>query len=82
MMKIYLLIINIIGFIICYIDKYKAKRKLYRIPENTLLLICLVGGCLGFYLGMIIFHHKTKKSKFYIFVPIIILLWICLILHI
>ena len=64
-MIIYLIIINIIGFIICFIDKHQAKRKKYRIPEKILLLISIIGGCFGFFIGMILFHHKTKKIKFY-----------------
>ena len=75
-MKYYLIIINILGILICYIDKYKAKHNKYRIPEIYLLLISLLGGCFGFYLGMILFHHKTTKSKFYITIPLVIIMWI------
>ena len=75
-MMIYLIIINVIGFIICFIDKHKAKKHKYRIPENILLLISLIGGCFGFFIGMLLFHHKTKKTKFYITIPLIIIVWI------
>lgn len=75
-MTTYLIIINIIGFSICFIDKYKSKKHKYRVPEIVLLLISFIGGCFGFFIGMIIFHHKTKKIKFYICIPLFIILWI------
>ena len=80
-MYIYLIIINIIGFIICFIDKRKAIKNKYRIKEITLLIISLIGGCLGFYIGMYTFHHKTKKLKFTLLVPIMIIMWIVLIIY-
>lgn len=69
----YLIIINVISLLICYIDKFKAIHHKYRIPENILILISLIGGCFGFIIGMNLFHHKTKKTKFklvYLFVII------------
>lgn len=60
----YLIIINVISLLICYIDKFKAIHHKYRIPENILILISLIGGCFGFIIGMNLFHHKTKKTKF------------------
>ena len=72
----YLIIINVMGLIICYIDKRKAIKNKYRIPENMLMVISLIGGCLGFFLGMILFRHKIRKSKFYISIPLIIIMWI------
>ena len=62
-MKNYLLIINIITFIIYGIDKYKSIKHKYRISESTLIILPILGGALGAFLGMIIFHHKTKKKK-------------------
>ena len=73
----YLIVINIIGFIICFIDKQKAIHNKYRINENTLLFISLIGGCFGLFLSMIIFHHKTKKLKFKL-IPLFIIIWIIL----
>lgn len=70
----YLCAINIFGFIICFIDKNQAKKKRYRISEKFLLFISLIGGCLGFYIGMYLFHHKTKKVKFFIGIPFIIII--------
>lgn len=82
----YLLTINAVGFLIMLTDKEKAKRHLWRIPESTLLTCALLGGSLGSYLGMRVFHHKTRKPKFYIGIPLIftfqlaagIFLWIYL----
>lgn len=75
----YIIIINSIGFLICYIDKRKAINKKYRIPEKTLFLISSIGGALGFYLGINIFHHKTSKLSFKLLIPIICFLWIIII---
>ena len=72
---IYLILgINIFSFILMGIDKYKAIKNNYRISENTLLLLSILGGGIGSLLGMILFHHKTKKLKFQILVPISILI--------
>lgn len=75
-MTYYLLIINIITFIIYGIDKYKSIKHKYRISENTLIILAILGGSLGAFFGMIIFHHKTKKKKFIITIPIILLIWV------
>ena len=69
---IYLVIINVLGFLIMGLDKAKAKKQKYRISENTLLFVALIGGSLGSYLGMYCFHHKTKHVKFYIGIPLIL----------
>ena len=76
----YLLTINIITFIIYGIDKYKSIKHKYRISENTLILLAILGGILGAILGMISFHHKTKKKKFKI-IPVILLLWIYILIN-
>ena len=73
-MPIWLLIINIITFLVYRSDKRKAIRKKWRIPERTLILLALAGGGLGALTGMFVFHHKTKHPKFTIGVPCIILL--------
>ncbi len=75
----YILLINIIGFIFCFIDKCKAKYNKYRISERILIMLCLIGGCYGFSISMFIFHHKTNKIKFIIFVPIIMIIWLIII---
>ena len=69
---IYLLIINAISLTLMLIDKRNAKKKLFRIPESVLLSSAVAGGSLGVILGMRMAHHKTKKPRFYIDVPIIL----------
>lgn len=77
-MSIYLIIINIISFILYGLDKYKAIINKWRIPESVLLTISFLGGGIGSLLGMYIFRHKTKKKKFIIInlISIIILIFI------
>lgn len=71
---IYLISINIISFILIFIDKQKAIRKEWRIKEKTFILLSLIGGCFGTLIGMHIFHHKTKKLKF-ILVYLFTIIW-------
>ncbi len=61
---IYFIFINLLGFFLMGIDKRKAKKGRYRIPEKHLFIPVLLGGAVGGLLGMKIFHHKTKKPKF------------------
>lgn len=68
---LYLLIINALGLLIMLADKEKAKKHLWRIPESTLLTVAALGGSIGCYAGMRLFHHKTRKPKFYIGIPVI-----------
>ena len=70
----YLLAINIVTFFLYGIDKQKARKKRGRIPEATLLSMAALGGSVGACVGMKIFRHKTQKPKFYIGVPVILLL--------
>lgn len=72
---LYLAIINTITFILFGLDKYKAKKGYYRIPELYLLTLSLIGGSLGACLAMHIFHHKTKKVKFFL-VYLFLFIWI------
>ena len=74
----YLLLANAVTFITCGIDKYKAKKGKWRISEATLLLMAVFGGSIGAWLGMKAFHHKTMHKKFYIGVPVIIILQIAI----
>ena len=69
---VYLLIINAAGFILMLVDKYKAKKNLWRIPEATLLTISVIGGSLGCMIGMHTARHKTKHLKFTLGIPIIL----------
>ena len=73
-----LLLVNVVTFMIYGIDKYKAIKEKWRIPEATLLLMAVFGGSIGAWLGMRVFHHKTMHKKFYIGVPTIIILQIAL----
>ena len=70
---LYLLVINIIAFLAMGIDKWKAKNGAWRIPEQTLMSLVLLGGGIGGIAGMYIFRHKTKKPRFYIGFPTILL---------
>ena len=70
----YLLAINIATFFLYGIDKYKARKGRWRISEATLLLMAVVGGSIGAWTGMRLWHHKTKHKKFKYGIPIIIIL--------
>lgn len=71
---IYLAIINLISFFTMGIDKYKAKKKSRRISEKSLFVLAIIFGSIGIYTGMYVFRHKTKKVKFKILIPLIIIL--------
>lgn len=70
---IYVIAINFITFFMMWLDKRKAKKGKWRIPENTLLFLVLLGGGIGGIAGMYTFHHKTKKLKFVIGFPTILI---------
>ena len=74
----YLVTINAAGFLIMLADKEKAKKRLWRIPEATLLTVAALGGSIGCLAGMKVFHHKTRKPKFYIGIPVILALQLIL----
>lgn len=78
---LYFLIINVIGFLAMAIDKWKAKNNAWRIPENTLFSITVLGGGIGTIAGMYVFRHKTKKTKFTIGMPVILVLEIVLVIY-
>ena len=71
---IYLVIINIIGFLAMGIDKWKAKNNNWRISEKSFFIITALGGGIGTIIGMYIFRHKTKKTDFTIGLPAILIL--------
>lgn len=77
----YLLAINFITFIVYGVDKYKAKKAKWRIPEATLLLMAAIGGSIGAWLGMKVWHHKTLHKKFKYGIPAILLLQIIAIIY-
>lgn len=70
----YFVALNIITFILFFVDKKLAVHHKNRISENTLLLFCALGGALGGIISMNIFHHKTKKRKFKLLPPIFLLI--------
>ena len=71
MVPIYLIIINALGFLLMLIDKQKAKKNAWRIPERTLMAVAAVGGSFGCLCGMYLFRHKTRHPKFSVGVPIL-----------
>ena len=70
---IYLIGINVLTFLIYGIDKWKAKRGKWRIPEDTLIWLAIAGGSIGALLGLNLFRHKTQHKKFTLGVPSILL---------
>ena len=74
----YLLAINVVAFIMYGIDKYKTKKAKWRIPEATLLLLDVLGGSIGAWMGMKVWHHKTMHKKFKYAIPAILLIQIAL----
>lgn len=71
---IYVLVINIIGFLIMFIDKRKAEKGKWRIQEKTIFIITALGGGIGTIMGMYVFRHKTKKIQFTVGLPTITIL--------
>lgn len=77
-----ILIVNVLAFLLYGIDKWKAKRSRWRIPESALLGMAAVGGSVGAWLGMRVWRHKTQHKKFRYGVPailvaqIVLLVWI------
>lgn len=78
---IYLGVINLIGFFAMFLDKQKAKRGKWRIPEKTLFLLAVIGGSLGTTLGMHVFRHKTKHWYFKFGMPFILIVQIVLVFY-
>ena len=74
---LYLILINLVGFVLYALDKVKSKRKgSRRIPERMLLWMARLGGGLGCWIGMMLFRHKTKHIRFKILVPLWTVLWV------
>ena len=74
----YLLAVNIATFFLYGIDKYKAKKNQWRISEATLLTMAAIGGSIGAWTGMRLWHHKTMHKKFKYGIPLIIILQVAL----
>lgn len=79
LMVCYGIIMNLLSFLLYGIDKWSARHDLRRIPEKVLLGIAAIGGSLGAFAGMRLFRHKTRKAKFYLGVPILLFLQICVV---
>lgn len=79
---IYLIIINLFAFFAMLIDKKKAEKGRWRIKESTLLVLAVIGGSIGEIIGMYTFRHKTQKARFFIGIPVIIVLQILIIIAI
>ena len=71
----YLVFMNAAAFVMYGTDKYKAKKQAWRIPENALLMSAVCGGAYGAYLGMHVFHHKTKHVYFRVINLACVILW-------
>lgn len=79
MLLSYFAAVNLIGFALMGIDKYKAKKRAFRIPEATLFIIAVIGGSIGSILGMYTFRHKTRHRSFVYGMHFILLVQIALI---
>ena len=77
---IYLVAINVATFFMYGIDKWKAKRSKWRISEATLLGLAVIGGSIGAWLGMRVWHHKTMHKKFQFGIPLIIVAQVAMII--
>ncbi len=80
LLTIYVLVINLVGFILMGIDKRRAIKRAFRIPEATLFTVACIGGSIGSILGMKFFHHKTRHWYFVYGMPIILILQILFII--
>ena len=77
----YLLAVNIVTFLLYGIDKYKAKKGRWRISEATLLTMAAIGGSIGAWAGMRLWHHKTMHKKFKYGIPLILIMQIALVAY-
>jgi len=75
------LVINVFGFVLVGIDKYKAKKHRWRIPEKTFFIISILGGSPGVYIGLFTFKHKTRHISFIVGIPLIIALQLALLYY-
>ena len=77
----YLLAVNIATLFLDGFDKYKAKKGKWRIPEATLLTMAAIGGSIGAWVGMRLWHHKTMHKKFKYGIPVIMIMQVCLVVY-
>ena len=76
---VYLVVVNLINFIIMGVDKSKARKRSWRIPESTLFVLALIGGSIGSIAGMHLFHHKTRHWYFLYGMPAILIIQILIV---
>lgn len=76
----YLFLINALGFTLMLADKHKARKKLRRIPEKTLMLVATLGGSVGSLVGMYTARHKTRHPKFTLGIPLLLVVQILLVI--
>lgn len=81
-LAIYIIIVNLIGFALMGIDKYKAIKRRFRIPEATLFTVAIIGGSIGSIIGMFFFRHKTRHWYFVYGMPATLILQIALIFYV
>ena len=77
----YLVMVNLVAFITYGIDKLKARRNRWRIPESILLLLAVIGGSVGAWLGLKVWHHKTLHKKFKYGIPFILIVQVALCIY-
>ena len=77
---VYFVFVNIIGFALMGIDKYKAKKRAFRIPEATHFIVAIIGGSIGSILGMYAFRHKTRHWYFVYGMPFILIVQVILVI--
>ncbi len=77
----FLILMNLTGFTAMFLDKQKARKRAFRIPESTLFMIALMGGSLGSLAGMYTFRHKTRHPSFVYGLPAILLLQLALVFY-
>lgn len=76
----YLIAINVVTFFVYGVDKLNAKKSKWRIPEATLLMLAVIGGSIGAWLGMKVWHHKTLHKKFKYGLPLILMAQVALVI--
>lgn len=79
---LYFIGVNLVSFVLMLVDKRKAVKQQYRIPERTLWALAVLGGALGIYLGMQKFRHKTKHTSFVVGMPLLLLVNIASLVYI
>jgi len=81
-MIVWLIFINLAGFAVCAVDKYKAIKGKWRIPERSIFGISIIGGSVGVYSALLLFRHKIRYRRFMVGVPIIIFVQACVFAYI